>query len=113
MWAGAKILYSYSRARSVGWQDLTIPDDKCQIAGFTHLSSRPSVRCVPQVHGSTELAKRRRTIYFRAENSNVSEQKVGSKEQFCRFRCDAADDHSDSIVIAGVPARRTCPDRLR
>ena len=77
-------------------QDLTIPDDKCQIAGFTHLSSRPSVRCVPQVLGSTELAKRRRTIYFRAENSNVSEQKVGSKEQFCRFRCDAADDHSDS-----------------
>ena len=33
---------------------------------------------MPQVLGSTELAKRRRTIYFRAENSNVSEQKVGT-----------------------------------
>ena len=67
-----------------------------QIAGFTQLSSRPSVRCVPQVHGLTEFAKRRRTIYFRAENLNVAKQEVGNKEQICRSRCDAAAEHDNS-----------------
>ena len=34
--------------------------------------------------------ERHRTIYFRAENSNVAEQERDSKVHFCRPRCDAA-----------------------
>ena len=64
---------------------------------------------MPQVHGPMKLVKRHRTIYFRAENLNVAEQEVGNKEPFCRSRCDAA----ESMTTAGVPARDTCPDRLR
>ena len=58
-------------------QDLTIPDGKCQTARFTHLSTRPSVRCVPQPHGWMTLVKRHPTIYLRAEQSNVAETELG------------------------------------
>jgi hypothetical protein len=46
-----------------------------------------------EVDGSTTLDERRRTIYFRAENSNVAEQERNSKEHFSRSRCDAAEEH--------------------
>ena len=62
---------------ALGEQDLRIPDDKSQTAGFTQLWTRPSVRCVPQVHGPMKLVKRHRTIYFRAEKSNVAETELG------------------------------------
>ena len=62
---------------ALGEQDLTIPDDKCQIARFTRLWTRPSIRCVPQVHGPMKLVKRHRTIYFGAEKSNVAETELG------------------------------------
>ena len=51
---------------ALGEQDLRIPDDKSQIAGFTQLWTRPSVRCVPQVHGPMKLVKRHPTIYLLA-----------------------------------------------
>ena len=74
------------------------------------LPSRQSVCCVPQVHGSTELAKRRRTIYFRAENFNVAEhrsQEVGNKEQICRSRCDTAEEHGDGRCASPSNLPRT------
>ena len=63
---------------ALGEQDLRIPDDKSQIAGFTQLWTRPSVRCVPQVHGWMTLVKRHPTIYLRAEKSNVAETELGT-----------------------------------
>ena len=85
------------RGPALGEQDLIIPDDKCQIASFTQLSSR-AVRLLraAEVHGWMELAKRHPTIYFRAENLNVAEQEVGNKEPFCRSRCDSAAEHDYS-----------------
>ena len=62
---------------ALGEQDLTILDEKCQIARFTHLWTRPSVRCVPQVHGWMTLVERHPTIYLRAEKSNVAETELG------------------------------------
>ena len=62
---------------ALGEQDLRIPDGKSQIAGFTQLWTRPSVRCVPQPHGWMTLVKRHPTIYFRAEKSNVAETELG------------------------------------
>ena len=64
---------------ALGEQDLRIPDDidKSQIAGFTQLWTRPSVRCVPQVHGWMTLVERHPTIYLRAEKSNVAETELG------------------------------------
>ena len=44
---------------------------------LTH-RGRPSVATgVPEPHGSMKLIKRHRTIYFEADNSNVSEQSSG------------------------------------
>ena len=54
-----------------------MPDDKCQIAGFTQLWTRPSVRCVPQPYGWMTLVKRHPTIYFLAEKSKVAETELG------------------------------------
>ena len=62
---------------ALGEQDLRIPDDTSQIAGFTQLLTRPSVRCVPQVHGWMTLVERHRTIYLRAEKSNVADTELG------------------------------------
>ena len=62
---------------ALGEQDLRIPDDKSQTAGFTQLWTRPSVRCVPQVHGWMTLVERHPTIYLRAEKSNVAETELG------------------------------------
>ena len=59
---------------ALGEQDLRISDDLSQTALDVPLVSRPSVRGVPQLHGSMTLVESRRTIYFRAENSNVAEQ---------------------------------------
>ena len=72
---------------------MRISDEKSQIALIIPLLLRQSVRGVPQLHGSTTLDERRRTIYFRAENSNVAEQERDSKEHFSRSRCDAAEEH--------------------
>ena len=72
---------------------LRISDEKSQIALIIPLLLRQSVRGVPQLHGSMTLVERHRTIYFRAENSNVAEQERDSKVHFCRPRCDAAANH--------------------
>ena len=45
---------------ALGEQDLRIPDGKSQTAGLTQLWTRPSIRCVPQVHGPMKLVKRHR-----------------------------------------------------
>ena len=59
-----------------GW-DLTKVVEKCQDPRVVPLLPRPSVRGVPQPYGSMTLVERRRTIYFRAENSNVAETELG------------------------------------
>ena len=81
---------------ALGEQDLGIPDGKSQIAGFTQLWTRPSVRCVPQLHGSMTLVERRRTIYFRTENSNVAEQEKYKGLRICSSRSDSAAHHETS-----------------
>ena len=58
--------------------------------------SRPSVRGVPQLHGSMTLVERRRTIYFRAENSNVAEQERYKGLRICSSRSDSAAHHEKS-----------------
>ena len=63
---------------ALGEQDLRIPDDKSQTAGFTQLWTWPSVRCVPQVHGWMTLVERHPTINLRAEKSNVAETELGN-----------------------------------
>ena len=60
------------------------------------LLSRPSVRGVPQLHGSMTLVERRRTIYFRAENSNVAEQERYKGLRICSSRSDSAAHHEKS-----------------
>ena len=57
-----------------GTWDLTKVVDLCQIALLVPLSSRPSVRCVPQLHGWMTLIERHPIRYFRAKISNVAEQ---------------------------------------
>ena len=86
----------HGRGPALGGWDLRISHEKSQIYVAAPLSSRPSVRCVPQVHGWMELAKRHPTIYFRAENSNVAEQERENKVDFCCARCDAAAEHEKS-----------------
>jgi hypothetical protein len=62
---------------------------------------------VPQLHGSTTLVVRRRTIYFRAENSNVAEQEVYIKVTFCRSRLDTAEEHGDGRCASPSNLPRT------
>ena len=89
-----------------GW-DLRFSVEKSQICVDVPLSSRPSVHCVPQVHGSMTLTKRHRTIYFRAENSNVAEQERVNKADFCCARCDAAAEHEKSRCASSPHRPRT------
>ena len=77
-------------------QDLRISDDLSQTALDVPLLSRPSVRGVPQLHGSMTLVERRRTIYFRAENSNVAEQERYKGLRICSSRSDSAAHHEKS-----------------
>ena len=71
------------------------------------LSSRPSVRGVPDPHGLMKLVKRHRTIYFGADNSSVSEQNVGNKEHFSSSRCDAAAEHVHKSCASSSNLPRT------
>ena len=88
------------------------------------LLSRPSVRGVPQLHGSMTLVERRRTIYFRAENSNVAEQERYKGLRICSSRSDSAAHHEKSRCASSqhqlrspalsVPVMsRMCPRRRR
>ena len=70
--------------------------EKSQDRAVVPLLSRPSVRGVPQLHGSTTLDERRRTIYFRAENSNVAEQERYKGLRICSSRSDSAAHHEKS-----------------
>ena len=72
------------------------PDESSHSAFDVPLLSRPSVRGVPQLHGSMTLVERHRTIYFRAESSNVAEQERYNKVDICCARCDVAAEHEDS-----------------
>ena len=105
------------RGPALGGWDLRFSVEKPQICVDVPLSSRPSVHCVPQVHGSMTLTKRHRTIYFRTENSIVAEQERDNKVDFCCARCDVAAEHENSrcaslshpprspaLSVPGVPA---------
>ena len=90
---------------ALGEQDLRISDDLSQTALDVPLLSRPSVRCVPQVHGPMELAMRHWTIHFRAGNLNVAEQEVGNKGSHSAGL--AAMWPQMSMCTEGVPVLRT------
>jgi hypothetical protein len=98
-WA-ASMLAKARPGPALGEQDLRISDDVSQTRAVVPLLSRPSVRGVPQLHGSTTLVERRRTIYFRAEISNVAEQERYNKVRICRSRCDSANDHEKSMCAS-------------
>ena len=106
-----------------GWsspssQGLRIPDDKSQTRAVVPLLSRPSVRGVPQLHGSMTLVERRRTIYFRAEDSNVAEQERYKGLKICNSRSDSAAHHEKSRCASSQhqlrsPACAKCPGCTR
>ena len=82
---------------------------KSQIAGFTQLWTRPSVRCVPQPHGWMTLVKRHPTIYFRAES------RTWPRLSWVKPWLSVAEAATWPMTMSmeGVPVRRTCPARLR
>ena len=67
---------------------------------------------MPQVHGPMKLVKRHRTIYFRAEKSNVAETELGKSVKPWLSVAEAA-TWPMTMSMEGVQVRRTCPARLR
>ena len=81
------------------------PDEKSQIAGFTQLWTRPSVRCVPQVHGWMTLVERHPTT-----STCEPKSRTWRRLSWVKLWLSVAEAATWPMTMSmeGVPVRRTC-----